>query len=65
MPGIRTSISTTSGSQLARQLERLGAVARLAHDLEAVELEDQPEPRAHQLLVVGEQDGGSQRQARP
>ena len=34
MRGMRTSISTTSGSQLAGELDRLGAVARLADDLD-------------------------------
>ena len=70
MPGIRTSIRTTSGVERAAQRDRLVAVCGLAHDLEVgLDLEDHPEPGAHQGLVVGDEDadrhGGSQRAGWP
>ena len=44
------------GTQLASQPNRLLPVARLPHDLDAVQrAEDQPKPGAHQVLVVGDQ----------
>ena len=44
------------GTQLASQPHRLPPVARLPHDLDAVQrAEDQPKPGAHQVLVVGDQ----------
>ena len=45
----------TSGAQLARQPDGFVSVARLPHDLDAVEgAEDEPQPGAHQVLVVGD-----------
>ena len=42
--------------ELLRELDRLGAVPRLADDLEVgLGLEDQAEARPHELLVVGQQ----------
>ena len=54
---MRMSISTTSGARLLGLGDRLAAVAGLADDLDVgLGLEDHAEPRAHQALVVGEQD---------
>jgi len=45
------------GLQVASELDRLGAVARLADHLDVrFRLEDQPEAGADERLVVGEQD---------
>ena len=55
--GIRMSISTTSGVSPADDRERLGAVGRLADDLDVVlGLEHRPEADADELLVVDEDD---------
>jgi hypothetical protein len=43
-------------AQAACQLDRLGAVARLAEDVEPRQLEDQPEAGADELLVVRDED---------
>ena len=49
-------MSTTSGSSVVGERDRLGAVARLADHLEVgLGLEDQTEARPHELLVVGQQ----------
>ena len=54
---MRTSISTTSGRELARERDGFDAVARLADDLElGVGAQDHPEAGADELLVVGEED---------
>ena len=54
---MRMSISTTSGSQPPRLLDRLGAVGRLADHVDVLlGVEDHPEAGAHQRLVVGDQD---------
>ena len=54
---MRMSISTTSGFSRRHMLDRLQAVDRLADDLEVVlGVEDHLEPRAHERLVVGDQD---------
>src|SRR5262245_64497413 len=46
-----------SGAALAHEVERLEAVARLAHDLDVVlRLEDDPQPAADQGLVVGDEN---------
>ena len=45
-------------TQLARQLDRLASVLRLAHDLHPrLELDDQPEAGADERLIVREQHG--------
>ena len=55
--GMRTSITTTSGRSRSNRADRVGAVDRLADDLEVVlGVEDHPEPAAHQGLVVGDHD---------
>ena len=55
--GIRTSITTTSGSKLDELLDRLTAVDSLADDFDVLlRLQDHPETAAHQSLVVGEQN---------
>ena len=60
MPGIRTSISTTSGCSAAASATASRAVGRLADDLEVgLGLEDHAEAHAQQLLVVDEQDRGA------
>ena len=57
---MRMSMSTTSGRVLARGLERLQAVARLADDLDVgLRLEDHPEAGAHERLVVDDQDSNA------
>ena len=54
---MRMSISTTSGVEPARLLDRLEAVGGLADDVEVVlGVEDHPEAGAHERLVVGDQD---------
>ena len=54
--GIRTSIRTTSGCSPPHLLERLAAVRGLADDLDVLlRLEDHPEPRTHERLVVRDQ----------
>ena len=45
----------------AGQLDRLAPVGGLADHLDAVGLEDQPEARAHHLLVVGDDDAQPER----
>ena len=55
--GMRMSMRTTSGRELAGAVERLGAVARLADDLDVVlGFEDHAKAAAHERLVVGDQD---------
>ena len=55
--GIRTSISTTSGSARVHERSGLRAVARLADDLDVgLGVQDQPEAAANEGLVVGEDD---------
>ena len=57
MPGIRTSISTTSGSQLAADPHRLGAVGGGAeHGEVRLGVEQRGEPGPHHLVVVGDDD---------
>ena len=57
MTGMRMSIRTTSGVSSLRARHGLGAVACLADDLDpGFCLEDHPEARAHERLVVGEED---------
>ena len=54
--GIRTSISTMSGSSVDGQLDRLGAVAGLADDLDVGLLaEDHLQPTAEQRVVVDDE----------
>ena len=54
--GIRMSISTTSGRRQRAGLDRLGAVARLADDLQVgLGVEDLAEAGADECLVVGDQ----------
>ena len=56
VPGIRTSMSTTSGPQRRHLGHRLVAVRRLAHDVQVrLDLEDHPEAGPHQRLVVDDQ----------
>jgi hypothetical protein len=53
----RARSSAVAGVACARCLDRFGAVAGLANDHDVVlHLEDHPEPRAHELLVVCNQD---------
>ena len=53
---MRMSISITSGRSAPRERDRLLAVAGLADDLHlAGRLEHRAEARAHQRLVVGDQ----------
>ena len=55
--GMRMSMSTTSGSSSRAMLDGLRAVVGLADDLEVVlDLEDHAEARAHEGLVVGDED---------
>ncbi len=57
IPGIRMSIRTTSGRVAVTRVDRLLAVGSLAHDLDVVlRLEQRPQPRAQQCLVVGQHD---------
>ena len=57
--GIRTSITTTSGARLRRELDRLPAVGRLADDLQVVLGVDQRGERGpQQRLVVDDEDAG-------
>ena len=56
MRGITRSISTTSGAQLLDQRQRLLAVGRLADHLDVVlQVEERPQPLAHDRVVVGDQ----------
>ncbi len=56
-PGMRMSISTTSGLQLACLLDRLAPVGGLADDVDVgLGAEDHPKPGADEALVVGEQN---------
>ena len=56
-PGMRTSISTTSGASSLDQRDRLGAVLGLADHLDVVAgVEDHAEAGPHQRLVVGDHD---------
>jgi hypothetical protein len=56
-PGIRTSISTTSGRVPGDYVQRRPAVGRLADHLDVLDLvEDHPESGAHEGLVVDEHD---------
>ena len=57
MPGMRTSISTTSGRRRAADAHRLVAVGRRADDGEVrLGVEQRGEAVAHDLLVVGDDD---------
>ena len=57
MTGISRSISTTSGCSSLRQLQRLGAVSRLADDLQLrVEREEHLQTLPHDAVVVGDQN---------
>ena len=63
-PGMRTSISTTSGSSSAARRTASRAVARLADDREVVlRLEHHAEAGAQQRLVVDEEHAGASRPA--
>ena len=65
-PGMRTSISTTSGDEASTSRDRLGAVLGLADDLDVVAgVEDHAEPRPHQRLIVGDDDPDASRHRRP
>ncbi len=56
-PGIRMSISTTSGPRVAHEVEGGRAVVGLADDLDVVlGVEEHAEPGAHERLVVGQHD---------
>ena len=59
MPGIRRSMSTTSGRELRRRGDRLRAVGGLADHLDPAELEDHPQAVPHQVLVVDDAARGS------
>ena len=51
------SMRTTSGRVLPATLDGLDAVDGLADDLDVrLGLQDHPEPRAQELLVVGDED---------
>ncbi len=64
IPGIRMSITTTSGLGVAGQLDRFGAGPGLADDLEVRGAGDEhAQPGAHQRLVVGEHDPDGHRAA--
>ena len=55
--GIRTSISTTSGARSPDLADRLGAVGRLAHNLQIIlALQDQAEAHPQERLVIHQQD---------
>ena len=55
--GMRMSMSTTSGRSSSARSTASAPSARLADDLQVVlGVEDHPEPRAHERLVVGDQD---------
>ena len=57
MPGIRMSMTTTSGRCDAGEVDRLRAVGGLADDLQVLAGVDQhPEGAAQERLVVGEED---------
>ena len=57
VPGMRTSIRTTSGRSCAGQSHGLGAVRRLADRVHVgLGVQDHAERHAQQRLVVGEQD---------
>ena len=50
------SISTRSGAERARVVDRLLAVDRLARDLEVVlGVDEHPQPGADEVLVVGDE----------
>ena len=57
--GMRTSISTTSGRSAAAERDGLLAVGGLADDVDAVRLEDHPQPGPHEVLVVGDDDASA------
>ena len=58
VPGIAASITTTCGRQLRGQPDRFIAVRRLANDLESRVVFEQPaKAAAHQVMIVGQQDG--------
>ena len=57
MPGMRMSITTTSGRSVPDQLDRLGAGPGLADDFEVRGVgDDHAQTGADQRLVVGEDD---------
>ena len=59
MRGIERSSTTTSGESVEREVDGLGAVGRLADDLEAGMGADRtPQQPPYQLVVVGQQDAG-------
>src|SRR5438128_1206530 len=54
--GMRTSIRTTWGWRRGGLVDRLPPIRGLADDLDvALGLEDHPEPRAHERLIVSDQ----------
>ena len=56
MPGMRTSMITTSGLRRSRELDRRRAVGRLADDADVWRSrERQAQPLAHDLVVVDDQ----------
>ena len=56
MTGIRMSIRHTSGRMPRAQRDRLCAVRGLADDLDVgLRVEDHAQPRAHEVLVVGDE----------
>ena len=61
MPGMFRSISTTSGATLTDDLERLGAVCRLADDLNALLFEQVAQPRPKQAVIVDDEDADAGR----
>ena len=54
-------MSTTSGAQRRRAATASAPSRGLADDLDAAELEDHPQPLAHQVLVVDDQHPGHRR----
>ena len=56
MPGMRTSISTTSGTSSCARSSAVAAVGRLADDLHAlVELEHQHQPASEHGVVIADE----------
>ena len=56
MPGMRTSMSTTSGARSAHRATASTPSAASPPDLEALgRVDDHPQPGADEVLVVGEE----------
>ena len=64
--GMRMSISTTSGRCRSTAREHAAPVVGLADDLDALRAgQHHPQPRAHERVVVDEQDADGRRSRRP